>query len=59
VLTDVDKNRVDASMYGLESAKAVMGDCVCMKYSEAGLIFVTENCSVAYRVICVTEWPGM
>ena len=59
VLTDVDNNRVDASIYDLESAKPVVGDCVYMKYSEAGLIFVPENCSVAYRVICVTEWPGM
>ena len=59
VLTDVDNNSVDASMYGLDSAKPVVGDCVYVEYSEVGLMFVPENCSDTHRVICVTEWPGM
>lgn len=59
VLTDVDNNSVNASMFGLESTpQPVVGDCVYMQYSDGGLKFVQDNCNSSHNIVCLTEWPG-
>lgn len=59
VLTDVDGNIVNASMFGLDSDKASIGDCVYMKYSNEKLTFTLANCSNPFNIVCLNEWPGM
>ena len=59
VLTDVDNNSVNASMFGLESTpQPGVGDCVYMQYSGGGLKFVQDNCNSSHNIVCLTEWPG-
>lgn len=59
VLTDVDGNIVNASMFGLELVEPTIGDCIHMNYSDGGPKFMKDNCSNMHNVICLTEWPGV
>ena len=59
VLTDADGNSVNASIYDLGSYNPTLGNCVYMKYSDEGLMFIQDDCDNSHNVVCVTEWSGM